>query len=100
MLFGFNLFLQKSNLVPETRQHELEFQLSRQDIRFDRGVMVAHIKWSKTNQFGNRPLFLPLILNKSCICPIKWCLFMLHRIPGKSYHNLFSFPQEGITLPI
>ena len=72
MLFGFNLFLRKSNLVPEIWQHEPEFQISRQDIHFDRGVMVAHIKWLKTNQFGDRPLFLPLILNKSSyICPVK-----------------------------
>ena len=25
---------------------------------------------------------------------------MLHRIPGKSYHNLFSFREGGVTLPV
>ena len=32
ILFGYNLFLRKSDLVPDCKQHEPEFQLSRQDI--------------------------------------------------------------------
>ena len=34
ILFGFNLFLRKSNLVPDLRIHDQKFQLSRQDIRY------------------------------------------------------------------
>ena len=101
MLFGYNLFLWKSNLVLDIKQHEPQYQLSRRDIRFHKGVVVAHIKWSKTNQFADKPLFLPVVLNKnSHICPVKWCLYMIEKIPGKSYHNLFSYHKRGISVPI
>ena len=101
MLFGFNLFLRKSNLVPEVRQHEPEFQLSQGDIHFDKGVLVAHIKWSKTNQFCDKPLHLPMVFNrKSHICLVKWCLFMLHKIPAKFHHNLFLYREGDVVLPV
>ena len=103
ILFGFNLFLRKGNLVPDLKQHEPDYQLSRRDIRFDRGVLVAHIKWSKTNQFGEKPLFLPMMINKeSDICPVKWCLYMINKVPAKADHNLFSYRDlnSGAVLPV
>ena len=47
VLTGFFLFLRKSNLVADTRQHDPRHQLSRSDIKFDDPVMVFIIKWSK-----------------------------------------------------
>ena len=95
ILFGFHLFLRKSNLVPETRQHDHYCQLSRADIRYSKGVMVVNIKWSKTNQFGNKPLNLPMVLNtNSSICPVKWCLTLVQKSQGKYFHNLFSFVND------
>ena len=52
MLFGFFLFLRKSNLVPENRLHDPRHQLSRQDIKIDQNALIVQIKWSKTIQFG------------------------------------------------
>ena len=101
MLFGFHLFLRKSNLVPEYREHDVNCQLSRKDLRYGSGVLVAHIKWSKTNQMGNNPLNLPMVLNKaSAICPVKWCLFLINKIKAAPYHNLFSFVQNGEIVPV
>ena len=101
LLFGSNLFLHKSNLVPNSRTHEPQFQISCRDIRFHDGILITFIKWSKTNQFGEKPLYLPMVINqKSEICPVKWCMFMVHRIPARTHHNLFCFRGNGQTLPI
>ena len=101
VLFGFNLFLRKSNLIPDTRQHEPQFEISRKDVRYHKGVMIIHIKWSKTDQFGSNPLYLPMVINKhSDICPVKWCLYMLDKIPANMQHNLFSYRQGQAVLPI
>ena len=49
ILFGFFMFLRKSNLVPVNRQHDPLHQLSRCDIKYMNKVLIAQIKWSKTN---------------------------------------------------
>ena len=59
------------------------------------------IKWSKTSQFGEKDLFLPMIISKKLhICPVKWCLYMIDKIPVKGFHNLFSFRQHDVTVPV
>ena len=101
LLFGFFLFLRKSNLVLETRLHDRFHQLSRQDLKIDGDLLIVTIKWSKTIQFAQRKLQLPLILDRSSIiCPIRWLLVMLQRIPANGSHNLFSFTDGGFVYPI
>ena len=99
MFFGFFLFLRKSNLVPETQVHDRVHNLSRSDIRYHNGVMVVIIKWSKTIQFFQKTLKLPIVAdNSSKICPVNWLLKMIHRIPAHKSHNLFSYiGEDGIT---
>ena len=83
MLFGFFLFLRKSNLVPDTRIHDERRQLSRKDLKLDKNLLIVTIKWSKTIQFSQRKLQLPLLLDAhSTVCPIKWLLIMLNKIPA------------------
>ena len=92
MLFGFFLFLRKSNLVPETRMHDKMHQLLRQDLKIDGDLMIVTIKWSKTIQFAQRKLQIPVIKDAdSIICPIRWLLLMLKRIPANGSHNLVYF---------
>ena len=101
MLFSFNLFLRKSNLVPESRIHDEQFQLSRKDLRYHNKVLLTHIKWSKTDQFCSKPLQLPMVLTKdSPICPVKWVLYMTKTIPALGTHNLFSFVDGGKVVPV
>ena len=88
ILFGFHLFLRKSNLVPVKRKHDVLHQLSRADIRYAEEVLVAEIKWSKMNQFGEK-LRVPVIRDRaSPIDPVLWLLFMIKKIPAQGYHNL------------
>ena len=101
ILFGFFLFLRKSNLVPDTRLHNPLQQLSRQDLKIDQQLLVVTIKWSKTIQFAQKKLQLPMMVDQdSTICPVKWLLIMLRRIPAQGCHNLFSFQKQGIIVPI
>ena len=101
MLFGFHLFLRKSNLVPENRQHQPNFQISRRDLRYHNGVLITHIKWSKTDQFAQKPLHLPMVIRQdSCVCPVKWALLMCKRIPAQGCHNAFSFHENGELVPV
>ena len=95
ILFGFHLFLRKSNLVPVKRKHDVLHQLSRADIRYAEEVLVAEIKWSKMNQFSEK-LRVPVIRDRaSQIDPVSWLLFMIKKIPAQGYHNLFSFTLDG-----
>ena len=100
ILFGFHLFLRKSNLVPVKRKHDVLHQLSRADIHYAEEVLVAKIKWSKTNQFGEK-LRVPVIRDRaSPIDPVSWLLFMIKKIPAQGYHNPFSFTLDGQVVPV
>ena len=98
-LTGFNLVLRKSNIVPLKRIHDSVQNLSRQDVRYSNGVMVFTIGWSKTNQYGERTNTSPIVANKHRdICPVRWLLYMVERIPAEPQHNLFSFHgAQGVT---
>ena len=102
ILFGFFLFLRKSNLVLVSRQHDHLHQLSRADISYDDEVLIAEIKWSKMNQFGEKILPIPIIRDRqSPVCPVGWLLFMVESIPAAPMHNLFSYQDtQGHLVPV
>ena len=95
MLGGFHLVLRKSNYVPLSQVHDTVHNICRRDIRYVNGVMVVVIKWSKTDQLGQNIRKEPMIANShSPICPVKWILYMIDRIPALPKHNLFSYFHE------
>ena len=102
ILVGFFMYLRKSNLVPIKRQYDHLHQLSRADIRYHDDVLAAEIKWSKTNQYGEDRLRVPIFrYDDSPICPVAWILYMVNRIPAQGYHNLFSFHDtHGDLVPV
>ena len=86
---------------PTTRIHDMVNQLSRQDIKIDGDIMIVLIKWSKTIQFGNRKLQIPVIADKqSIICPVRWLRVMISKIPSQGHCNLFSYNRNGVAYPI
>ena len=101
-LTGYHLVLRKSNLVPLKRMHDGVQNISRKDVRYGEGVMVFMIDWSKTNQFHEEINPSPLVADKhSSICPVRWLLYMMRRIPAEPHHNLFSFKNDkGSVTPI
>ena len=71
LVTGFLLILRKSNLVPLSKVHDTVHNISRSDIRYDGGVMVVFIRWSKMNQFGETVSPSSLVANNiSLICPV------------------------------
>ena len=92
VLTGFHVVLKKSNLVPIKWVHDTFHNLTRSDVRYEDGVMVICVTWSKTNQFGEWDPPSPLIGdNNNPICPVRWILHMLDQVPMKGSHNLFSY---------
>ena len=89
---GFYMILRKSNLVPLKRMHDAVHNITRADIRYDQGVMMIYVRWSKTNQFQESMQKIPLVTdNNSITCPVCWMLYMMQRIPAQVQHNLFCF---------
>ena len=98
-LVGFTLFLRRSNLVPEAMdKFDPEKQFSRKDFNIidPLSVMMAEITWSKTIQFKEKILRLPILPagNKS-ICPVLWMHYMFEQIPGNPEDPAFMVPYKG-----
>lgn len=94
-LFAFFLFARKSNLVPTT-VNDLKSPkfLLRQDVSLNHGVLLVTMKWSKTNQFGQRILQTPLIkIPHSALCPVSAYLNMCKVVNAKESDPLFTFPK-------
>lgn len=70
-LFAFFLMVRKSNLVPESpTKFDMKKQLCQKHIQLFDDHLVVHISWSKTIQFGNRKLEIPLVkIKDSVLCP-------------------------------
>ena len=103
LVTGFYLFLRKSNLVPVSRLHDPNHQLSRRDVKISQegDLMIITIKWSKTIQFSQKKLQIPIVADKEPeICPVRWLNCMIELIPAKGLHNLFCFWKNGVNVPI
>ena len=98
-LVGFTLFLRRSNLVPEAMdKFEPEKQFCRKDFNIldPTSVMMAEVRWSKTIQFKQKVLRLPILPagNKS-ICPVLWVHYMIEQIPGEPGDPAFMVLHKG-----
>ena len=61
LVIGFFTFFRKSNLIPDSLKHFSEFkQLTRNNISFSKGLAVISVGWSKTIQFNQKNLDIPL----------------------------------------
>lgn len=95
ILLGFYMFLRKSNLVPDTKESfNGKEQLVRSDIRWGRSLVLVNIRWSKTLQYQQRSLMLPLIPSRDRrICPVFWLGLMLTKVKAAPEDPLFALPQ-------
>ena len=104
LLVGFTMFLRRSNLVPEAMD---KFQSDKQFTRADfnvtgpDSVMMAEVRWSKTIQFKQRVLRLPILpVKNKKICPVTWMNYMISHIPGLSTDPLFLIRVKGKKLAL
>ena len=103
-LVGFTLFLRRSNLVPEAMdKFDEEKQFCRRDFNVTgpTTVMMAEVRWSKTIQFKQKVLRLPILPagNKS-ICPVLWMHYMFEQIPGEPGDPAFLIPHKDQKLAL
>ena len=102
-LVAFYLFLRKSNLVPLTpRAFDSTKQLCRKDIVVGQDVVLVRIRLSKTIQFGDRVLKLPLLpVPGSVLCPVSAVKNMLNDRPTRwGDQPAFALLSGGQYVPI
>ena len=97
LLFAFHMLLRKSNLVPDTqRLFDPEKQLSRQNLCLALNAVLVDIVWSKTLQFKEKILPLPLIpLNDKRICPVYWTWRMISNVKAGPADPVFCYHRRG-----
>ena len=97
VLYGFHMLLRKSNLVPDTQK---DFdpckQLARRNICLAERAVLVNIEWSKTLQFKEKVLPVPLIpIANKIICPVFWTWKLIHRIPARPEDPMFCYNRKG-----
>lgn len=94
LLLGFFMFLRKSNLVPDTKLNfNSEEQLIRKDVRIGPNMVVVQIRWTKTMQYRDKQLWLPLIpVKDKTICPVFWIKWLMSHIGGKPEDPVLALP--------
>ena len=101
LVIGFCLFLRKSNLVPDTLTgFNVKEQLTCQVVWWYKHYMMIDVKWSKTLQYREKDLTLPLKLaDNGIVCAVKWINWLL-QFDGKGCDPLLAVPQMGRLTPI
>lgn len=102
MLVAFYLFLRSSNYTAKTlNSFDPQKQLTRQDLKFVGDVILVYIKWSKTNQFRQRKLLVPLVKVRSLdICPVTWINYMTSKVVAPQNAPAFCLPNKGKLWPL
>lgn len=95
ILVGFYLFLRKSNLVPDgASQFDPDKQLTKSDIQIGPKMILVVIRWSKTIQYKEKELLLPLLPAADVtICPVFWLKLMLKKVNRTDKEPLFAVPD-------
>lgn len=96
-LFAFLLMSRKSNLVPvSSKKFDNSKQLCRGDVKVYSSCLFVHFKWTKTIQFGNRVLIIPLVaMTSSIFCPVTAFDRMCELIPCSSDSPAFVKVIKG-----
>ena len=99
-LFAFFLFARKSNLVPNIKKDIKEGKcLQRSNVHKKNGMLVVEIRWSKTIQFGERQLVVPLIpIPGSVLCPVMAYRNMCEKVRVIDTKPLFSLSRNNYII--
>lgn len=103
LVVGFYLFLRSSNLTSRTQtSFDPQKNLTRNDIRMAENVGLIEIRWSKTIQFLQRKLLVPLVkVLHQDICPLFWLKFMVRLVPATSVQPAFCLHNRyGNLVPL
>lgn len=102
-LMGFHLLLRASNITSKSRtRFNPAENLTRSDFRMHKGIMMVHIRWTKTMQYQEKKLLIPVIpFVQGDISAVKWFQFMIDRIPAEPNSPAFAVPtktRKGVIL--
>ena len=82
-LTSFFLLLRKSNTVADTlNSGDTSKQLCREDLCWRQDSVLVTLRWSKTNQFGDRLIFSLPKIPGSILCPYTALKTMIGLVPG------------------
>jgi hypothetical protein len=97
LLVAFYLMLRKSNLIPKTQDaFDYKKHLSRCHLLCRSELILVKIVWSKTIQFGQRILTLPLVrIPGSELCPVLAINKLFSRVKTPKESSAFSFHEHG-----
>ena len=102
-LVGFFTFFRKSNLlIPASGKFDQAKHLCRSDVHLCSSGAVIAVRWSKTIQFKERILHVPLPrIEESPFCPTSALLLALSQLPNSnSPAPLFCYPTPSGPRPI
>ena len=96
LIFAFHLLLLKSNLVPNTqREFDPEKQLSRRNLCLAQNAILVEIEWSKTLQYKEKVLSLPLLaLKNKILCPVYWTWRLIRTVPASKLDPVFCYHRN------
>ena len=97
ILTGFYLLFWKSNLVPDTCiGFDPTKQLVRQNLIRLKDCYIAQVFWSKTIQFQDRYLDIPMLPNvDKRLCPVFWLDLYLSNVPAGPMDPAYLV-QQGV----
>lgn len=100
VLIGFHCLLRASNLTTRSAAaFNPQENLLRQDFRMHDKLLLVHIKWTKTLQYRERKLLIPVIpFADADINAVAWFQFMVSRIRAPPTAPAFAIPSKrGLT---
>ena len=96
---AFFTLARKSNLVLSTNNKGK--QIKRQDILLAQDSMLVRFRWTKTIQFGQKVLEVPLLkMPQSKLCPVRACQRMIKAVPARPQDSAFSLPRPWGIAPV
>ena len=99
-LTAFFTLARKSNLV-KTRSQKEARQVTRSDIIVCHDSIIVTFKWTKTIQFGQRKLDIPMVhIPGSPLCPVTAYKNMLDLVPASPQSAAFSLPSKAKVRPV
>ena len=98
-LTGFCCLLRKSNIVPASlNKFDPKTGLSRSKIAVltDRDIALVYLNWSKTNQFGNSQVVIPMVANSvKALDPVYHLRELFNQFDLPDHLPAFSFVKNG-----
>jgi hypothetical protein len=99
-LVTFYCLLRKANSVPDGPDYNVDQILARKHIRFDHQnhMVLIFVGWSKTNQYGNRDLVVPIPANTDPALDLyRHLCSLFSRVKVTSDRPAFSFSEKNFV---